>query len=462
MTYKGGESVSQNDSHNELEGLKPVAYNKRVFRLLSYILMWWSSVIVIQGFVLGQSMLPPAGKLNFYQAVIVMVLASLILGALYSLSGTPGLKYGIPFTVQSRAAFGPKGSRVATIIRAIPAVFWYGIGTWIGAMAINQITNTLFGVGNVWVYFFLFQVIQTLLAYKGIKSIKWFDVTMALVLVPIMAFMMYTVVKNYGFELSASWNSAGSWGEPFFISLVAVVGAIFTSALNNSDLTRHLEPQKAANWVGHMVGVTVPYCFLIMLGIMSGAAVGIWDPIQALAELAPGVAVAVILLLFIALAQFTTNLTMNCLPSALVIMETTGLSWGTSVIIVGVLGIATMPWLLFTSQNFFSFIAYYSAFLGPVLGVMLADYFLIRKQKLVVRDLYNTAKGIYFYKKGWNWAGLVSVLIGGIFGIIYLSYSWMIAMPVGFILYLVLYKVFDLPVGKEDELNSEPVFDIGD
>jgi NCS1 family nucleobase:cation symporter-1 len=166
--------------------------------------------------------------------------------------------------------------------------------------------------------------------------------------------------------------------------------------------------------------------------------------------------------LFIALAQFTTNLTMNCLPSALVIMETTGLSWGTSVIIVGVLGIATMPWLLFTSQNFFSFIAYYSAFLGPVLGVMLADYFLIRKQKLVVRDLYSTAKGIYFYKEGWNWAGLAAVLIGGICGIIFLSYSWLIAMPVGFILYLVLYKVFDLPVGKEDELNSEPVFDIGD
>jgi len=265
-----------------------------------------------------------------------------------------------------------------------------------------------------------------------------------------MAFMMYSIVKNYGFELSASWNSAGSWGEPFIISLVAVVGAIFTSALNNSDLARHLEPKKAVNWVGHMVGVTVPYCFLIMLGIMSGAAVGIWDPIQALAELAPGVAVAVILLLFIALAQFTTNLTMIACHQLLLLWNYR-LSWGTSVIIVGVL----VSLLCLASLYKPKLLLIYCLLLGiswPCIRCNVSRLLLNSQAKLVVRDLYNTAKGIYFYKEGWNWAGLVSVLVGGICGIIFLSYSWLIAMPVGFILYLVLYKV--LTCRWEKKMNS--------
>ena len=151
----------------------------------------------------------------------------------------------------------------------------------------------------------------------------------------------------------------------------------------------------------------------------------------------------VVLLTFILLAQFTTNLTLNILPPALVFMDTFKISWHQSVIVTGILGAFSFPWLLMANSDaFFGFILYYSAFFGPILGVMLADYFVIRKRELSVDALYNSGRDSeYWYRGGFNVSGLIAVFLPGIVTMIwFLPTAWMIGVPVAFVLYVLLYS----------------------
>lgn len=420
-----------------------VSPEKRTFGVGSYMLMWWSSIIVIQGFVMGQSMLPPNGPLNIGQALTALVCSCLILAVFYSVNGMAGNKYGIPFALHARSSFGYNGSKVATLIRGIPAIFWTGIATWIGADAIAMVTKLIFGWGNTYLYFFIFLILQVFLVASGIETVKWFESTMAVVIVLIMAYMGISILLNYGDQLTTNWSAKGTWGVPFLTSIVALVGIVMTSSINNSDLTRYLKKGKGKVWAGHLLGIPISKFFLVSLGILAGAANGVWDPVQALVDVAPNTWSAILILVFITMAQVTTNLTMNILPPALMIMDIfKKINWTTAVIIISVLSVATCPWILFTNDGFFMIINIPASFLGPILCVMLADYYIIRKQNLAVDQLYDDSKNVlYKFTGGWNIAALLAVVCGGIVGLIFTAFSWLAAMPVALVVYLVLYNV---------------------
>lgn len=424
-----------------VQALAPVPEDKRIFGTISYTLMWWSSMIVIQAFVLGQGMLPPAGELNLIQALVVTFLAFLvILPVLFSLNAVPGLRMGIPYMVQCRPAFGFKGSYVAGAIRGIPAFFWYGIGSWIGASAITHLTNQFFGFGNIWVVFILFQIAQTFLAYYGIESIKWFETSMAVVIFIIMAYMLMTLVSHPSAGIKESWQHAGSWGMPFFLSLTAACGMIITTAVSISDFSRFLTNKPSANWLGHVIGLFPPNFFIVILGILAAATSGIWDPVEALYSLAPSPLLGAILLIFIVLAQFTTNITNNIVAPAMTLIDIFKITWGRAVIITGVISILTCPWILLGSDNFFKFIAYYAAFLGPTLGILLADYYIVRKQQYNVEDLYKEQDGEYSYPRGYSKNGLISLVVGFIAAIMVFELSWIIGLLVSGIVYILLMR----------------------
>jgi NCS1 family nucleobase:cation symporter-1 len=308
----------------DADTLTPVPENARIFSGVSYVLMWWSSLIVIQAFVLGQSFLPPIGAMNLSQAFLVMVLAGLAFVVAMSLNGQPGLKYGIPYSVQVRTGFGLKGSKIVEFLRAIPAIAWYGIGTWIAALSLDGILTTLGGFTAPYakyVYFVLLQAAQTALAYRGIRVMKWFNVSGSIVIAAVMIYMLAHILSKYGFEIEASWRRPADWGTPFWAGLTTAIGVLATVMLNISDMTRHLHRSQTANWLGHLLGVMPPWFFMLTLGIVAGAALGIWDPVQALMQLSPNRIALVVLLAFILVAQFTTNLTINILPPTLIFMD---------------------------------------------------------------------------------------------------------------------------------------------
>src|SRR5688572_11220669 len=429
---------------NEADSLRPIPATTRLFSAGSYVLMWWSSLIVIQAFVLGQGFLPPNGSMNIFQAFLVMLLAGLTAVVMFSLNGDAGNRYGIPYLVQNRASFGIRGSKIVEILRALPAIAWYGIGTWIGALSLDGILQTLTGFTAPWTtftYFVLLQLAQTLLAYGGIRTMKWFNVYGSLIITAVMLYILFHIVGTYGFQIEESWRRPADWGPAFWAGLTTAIGILATVMLNIGDMTRHLTSSPRANFLGHFFGVLPPWFFMLTLGIVAGAAVGVWDPVQALMQLSPNAFVLIVLLGFILVAQFTTNLTINILPPALILMDTFKISWPRAVIVTGVLGILSCPWLLLANMQVFSgFILYYSALFGPILGVMLADYYVVRKRRLVVEDLYATGAGSpHWYQGGYKLAALVAVAVPSVITMLWmLPVSWLVGLPAGFVLYLLL------------------------
>jgi NCS1 family nucleobase:cation symporter-1 len=413
--------------------------------------MWWSSLIVIQAFVLGQGFLPPIGKMNLSQAVLVMVIAGAAFVVMFSLNGQAGLKYGIPYSIQVRPGFGLRGAKFVEFLRVIPAIIWYGIGTWIAALSLDGILTTLAGFtapAAKYVYFVLLQIVQTALAYRGIRVMKWFNVSGSVVIAAVMVYMFVHIIGAHGFEIEESWRRPADWGTPFWVGLTTAIGVLATVMLNISDMTRHLHRSQGANWLGHLFGVLPPWFFMLSLGIVAGAALGIWDPVQALMQLSPNPAALVILLTFILVAQFTTNLTINILPPTLIFMDSFKISWHQGVLLTSLLGVISCPWLIMANMGAFSaFILYYSALFGPILGVMLADYFVVRRQHLDVDELYSAGPSArYWYQGGFNLAGLIAVLLPGLVTMIwFLPMSWLIGLPAGFVIYVVLYPLLHAP-----------------
>jgi len=273
---------------------------------------------------------------------------------------------------------------------------------------------------------------------------KWFNASGAVVITAIMLYMLVHIVRTYGLKIEESWRSTGDWGTPFWVSLTAAIGVFATVMLNISDMTRHLQRSQSAIWFGHLLGVAPPWFFMLTLGLVAGTALGIWDPVQALIQLSPNPAAMIVLLTFVLLAQITTNLTINILPPALIFMDAFKVRWHQGVVITGVLGVISCPWLIMSNFDaFLSFILHYSALFGPILGVMLADYFVVRRGELAVEELYEDGPASrYWYYRGLNVAGIVAVLVPGTIAMIwFLPMSWLLGVPAGFVVYLALYPV---------------------
>lgn len=406
-------------------------------------MIFWSSTIIVQIMVIGLYLLPPAGRLNPTQVITVGLISGIIVAIFMALQGDAGMRYGVPFIIQGRTGFGIKGTRVVAIIRSIPAIAWNGIGTWIGAMAIDTVTNHIFGFGSIWISFFVLLVLQSLLAYVGLDSIKWFNSTMSIVIFAMLIYFFFVVFSTGKVDFSQFSSVAGSWSLPFIAGIMAATANYTTVILNSADIIRHMTPgPNKENLIkrslfANALGILPPWMFMVLSGMFIGLASGASDPIKGLVELAPSPAFGIVLLMFIILAQITSNLTLNILPPALVFQDVLKISWKKGVVVVAFLSVLTMPWMLFTSDYFFKFQNVYSCFLGPALGVMIADYYFIRKRKLNVEMLYDD-NGVYNYAGGFSPAGMTSLVVGAIVSFIFLDYSWLVGFPFTMILYTVL------------------------
>jgi len=433
--------LSNEESH-KAEDLSRIEDDKRSIPLWSYIALWWSSLIVVQAFAVGFFGVHPHGPLNIRQAIFASAFSAIALAILFILNCVPGYKKGVPYAVQSRSSFGARGAKIATIIRSLPALAWYGIGNWIGALAINSITQTLWGFGIPWLYFVIFLIVQTLLALKGITVIKWFNTVAAFVVAILMAVTLVEVFRTGGVKESEAFTFVGSWGLPFWSVFAAGVAAVITGALNASDISRHLVKSKGNgnNWIGHLAGIAPPWFYMMVIGIVFGVVTGNPDPVASMMEVAPTAAIGVAMLIFVLGAQVSTNLTLNILPPTHAMQDISKkISWKLGVIICGIISVATMPWLLFTSANFFNFLNFYALFLGPVLGIILADHWVVNRRKIDVQSLYQTEKGSkYWYSGGFSITAIISLAVGVAVSIPFMSISWMVGLPVGFIVYIIL------------------------
>ncbi len=434
-TTKSAEGVAASSSFEE--SLRP--QENRILGSTSYLLMWIGGCIAIAVFTAGSSLI---GLLNLTQAICAMALGTLVIAVALVINGRAGHKYGIPYTIHLRSCYGIKGAKVPGVIRALPAIVWFGFQSWVGAAALNAVFNTMFGFDNVVVCFILFNVLQVLGSLFGFKGIKWLEnVGSAFILVALI-YMFVSVVQKYGLQISESViNIEGSWGLAFWGGVVAFTGQYSTMILNISDYSRQYKKEGTDKGMGSIYWLAIgpSMMFMGLIGLIVTGATGVADPIHVFTSAIDNPVLLIFTLLFIVFAQITTNVLNNLVPPVYILMDACKkISYRQAVVIIVVLACCTFPWRLVTEQSAVGlalFIQTYAAFLGPVFAVMAVDYYIIRKQKLNIDLLYNEQGPI----RGVNWAAIIATCIGAAVAVMEVRLSWFSSLfPAGISYYLLM------------------------
>ncbi|MGO1345171.1 NCS1 family transporter [Chromohalobacter japonicus] len=410
----------------------------RIMGRLSYLLAWFGGCVSIGTFAMGSSIV---GTLNLLQASLAIAIGCVVIGVALTINGAAGYKYGIPFMVQARSAFGFTGTRLPGLIRAVPAIVWYGFQSWIGAGALNAVSSTLLGFDNLVFYFIAFQFLQIALSVFGFQGIKWLENIGSGFILASLVYMFFSVLDKYGDVIGEQLiDIDGTWGLPFWGATMLFLGIYSTMILNASDYSRELKHGSGPGLLSTLYAMSILPCTLFMglIGLMVSGATGVADPIDVFANAVDNPPLLITTLLFIAFAQVTTNVLNNVVPPTYVLMDVFKLKFRSATVIVGLLAFATFPWELVKDDSAAGlqlFVQTYSAFLGPIFAIMAVDYYLIRRRTLDLDKLYDT-NGPY---RGINYAACIATLIGALVALNVSAVSWYASLlPAGLAYYLLM------------------------
>jgi NCS1 family nucleobase:cation symporter-1 len=427
------------DPHDKAAGDESLAPQEtRIMDRWSYLLAWLGGCVSIGTFAMGSSLV---GTLNMLQTAVAIAIGCFLIGVALAINGAAGHKYGIPFMVQARGAFGFAGTRFPGLVRSIPAIVWYGFQSWVGAGALNAVSATLLGFDNLIFYFITFQLLQIALSIYGFKGIKWLENIGSVFILGSLIYMFYAVLTKFGGEIDSKISSLeGTWGLPFWGATMLFLGIYSTMILNVSDYSRELHKDVKPGILTTIYAMSILPCTLFMglIGLMVSGATGVSDPIKVFSSAVDNTPLLVTTLLFIAFAQVTTNVLNNVVPPSYVLMDMFKLSFRKSAIVVGLLAFCTFPWVLVRDESAAGlqfFVQTYSAFLGPIFAVMVVDYYVLRGRKLNLAHYYD-ADGPF---RGVNWAGIIATLVGAAVALSFSAVSWYASLlPAGISYYLMM------------------------
>ncbi|WP_410217701.1 NCS1 family transporter [Paracoccus sp. (in: a-proteobacteria)] len=411
----------------------------RIMDPWSYLFAWLGGCVSIGTFTVGSGLV---GTLNLIQTVLAIAIGCTVIGVALMINGRAGHKYGIPFMVQARSAYGFSGTKLPALVRSVPAVVWYGFQSWIGAGALNLVSETMFGYSNIWLFFIGFQFLQIGLSVLGFHGIKWLENIGAVFIIGALVYMFFSVIGRYGDQISTNLIQAeGTWGAPFWGATMLFLGVYSTMMLNVSDYSRELQHKVGSGrqvliYANSILPATL---FMGLIGLMVSSATGEVDPIRVFASAVDNKILLVVTLLFIAFAQVTTNILNNVVPPAYAMMDVFKLSFRTAAVIVGLLAFATFPWLLVRDESAAGlglFIQTYSAFLGPIFAILVVDYYVIRRQSLNLAQLYDE-NGPY---RGINPAAFIATAIGVVAALSFSAISWYASLVPAGVSYLLLMR----------------------
>jgi len=535
------------------EDLAPVPANQRTWNKWHLAAIWVGMAVCIPTYLLASYMIKTG--LNWYEALIIIGLANLIITIPMVLNGHAGVKYGVPFPVIGRAAFGIKGVHLASVARGVIACGWFGVQTWIGGLAIYAIFNAVTGstgelglsVGK-FVGFGVFWIINMYFIWKGTESIKWLETYSAPILIGIGLVLIYwSYAKAEGFSIvldqsvqlektaatisvkddlyylnlnslkdkeghikvtefnivsdeNSTWeaftenpipipnaenvqvqfrstdgntevlssivtanvvntNASTSKLWSYLLWLTAMVGFWATMSISIADITRYASTQKD-QVAGQFIGLPVTMMLYSFVGIFVTCAAIInfkdiliaddapWDPVSLIAKFKNPV-VVIIAQIFMIIATLSTNIAANVIaPSnAFSNLWPKKISFKKGGTITGIIGILIMPWWLLNEIS--GFLIFVSGLLGPVLGILICDYFFIRNKTVELAELYKE-EGIYSYgKTGFNKAGMIALIVGVFLALVgywipalsfLYSLSWFTGFIISFVLYYFLMK----------------------
>jgi NCS1 family nucleobase:cation symporter-1 len=457
--------------------LAPTSPDRRTWSTWNIAALWIGMAVVITTYTLASGLMQQG--MTWAQALVTILLGNVIVLIPMVLNAHAGTKYGVSFPVLCRAAFGVRGANVPAILRAIVACGWFGIQTWIGGLALNALLTAAWpawsGVaGNIWISFAVFWLIQVAIIMRELEGIKALETWSAPLLLGAGGLLLWWAVSNGGGlgnvlrESSRLQQGTTPFWTLFPAALTANVGYWATLSLNIPDFTRYAKSQRS-QMLGQAIGLPLTMAAFAFIGVAVTSATivvfgeAIWDPVALIARIGSP-AVIIFGALVILAAQITTNMAANVVSPAndFSSLAPARISYLHGALITAVIGIAMMPWKLYAdaAAYIFTWLIGYSSLMGAIGGILIADYWMLRKRELSVPDLF-AVEGRYTYSGGVNpraMAALVLAILpvapgfvraamtpGGVVATpnvldtLY-TYAWFVTFTLGFVLYLLLMR----------------------
>ncbi len=452
--------------------LAPVPVERRNWTTYNYAALWVSMAHCIPTYMLAAGLMSTG--MNWWQALITILLGNTIVLAPILLNSHPGTKYGIPFPVFARASYGTIGSNLPALMRALVACGWFGIQSWIGGEALHTLFASviprwasLLGpgfsghTGTEWLSFLLFWGLNVLIIYEGMDVLRVVENWAApFVLVMAGALLVWAVreAKGLGPLLAqpGRFHTLGEFLPAFIPSLTAMIGYWATLSLNMPDFTRFGRSQRE-QMVGQVVALPTTMSVFAAMGVLITSATviiygeSIWDPVKLVGRFTSPVVVAFAMFTAV-VATLSVNIAANVVSPANDFANAFPrlISFKTGGLITGLVGILMQPWRLLADASgyIYNWLLGYSGGLGSIAGVLIADYWLVRRRSLRLEDLYLT-EGAYTYRGGWNLPAVVATALGCAmaWGGLLLSplrplydYAWFVGFAVAFVVYAALMR----------------------
>ncbi|HET6231257.1 MAG TPA: NCS1 family nucleobase:cation symporter-1 [Longimicrobiaceae bacterium] len=472
------------ETHEDLSGSKlwnedlaPTPLSRRTWSTYNIAAMWIGMSVVITTYTLASGLMEEG--MTWWQAMLTILLGNCVVLVPMILNAHAGTKYGISFPVMCRAAFGTVGANVPAMLRAVVACGWFGIQTWIGALALDSLMAAAWpgwqslAAGKA-IAFAAFWLLEVAIIARGVEGIKHLGSLAAPVLMTgATAILIWAVIHGGGLghilnESQRLQKGHGDFWALFPAALTANVGYWATLSLNIPDFTRYAKSQRSQA-LGQAMGLPTTMTAFAFIGVAVTSATivmyghAIWDPIEVVARIGSK-AVIIAGALVVLAAQLHTNMAANVVSPAndFSNLSPRRISYVTGGLITAVIGILMMPWKLYSdaSAYIFTWLIGYSSLMGALGGILIADYWVLRKQKLDLADLFRE-NGRYSYRGGWNPRAMVALVVailpvvpgfiraamtpGGrvanpnFFDHLY-TYAWFVTFIISFVLYLALMR----------------------
>jgi NCS1 family nucleobase:cation symporter-1 len=463
------------------EDLSPTRRSQRTWATKDIAVLWISMCAAVPTYMLASGLI--AEGMSWQQAVVTIFLGNVIVLIPMILNAHAGTKYGIPFPVYCRAAFGIRGANLPGILRALVACGWFGINAWVGGWTIYKILavfipsweampRDILGISLPQLgCLLIFWAINLLVIYKGIGSIRiLLNIKAPLLITLGVLLLLWAYLTAGGFgpmlrkpsDFGPGMPKEGQFFQFFFPALTGMVGYWATLALNIPDFSRYARGQRD-QVLGQAIGLPTTMGLFSFIGVAVTSATPliygelIWDPVVLITKFS-NVLLLVIALVSLCLATLATNIAANVVSPAndFAHVWPSRITFRAGGFIAATIGILIQPWRLVADPSgyIFTWLVGYSSLLGAVGGVLICDYYVLRKTELDLVGLYEP-RGPYWYSKGWNPVAVIATGLGvlpclpGFLGTVKLaavpefwmrlySYAWFISFGVSFAVYALL------------------------
>lgn len=386
----------------EHHGIDPVPKAKRTKGWADLFVIYSGLNIAISSLLLGGILVP---ALSWTEVVIVLIVGNGIVGLLMVLMGHMGVDQGIPAAVMSRFFLGyPVGTGLCSVALFLSLTGWFAVNAEIGGIAIDKVTNSLFGFSSPRLMILMLAVANVIVSIIGIEWIKWLSRLSVPLLLVIMIWLTISILSKYSLSNLVTYKATGDL--PITTAIDVMIGALIVGIFIASDISRHVRSRRD-NWIGVMFGIVPSSVFLVGLGSLTKLATGHWNPVYGIEVLGLGVPA----LLVIIFSTWTTN-DLNLYSGGLALTNIVPtLSRWQNTLILGAVGTGLA--MMRITEHFQTFLLLLTNIFGPLVGVALADYYIIRRSRLELNVIYET-NSLTLYYRGINIVAWGVVIIGTI------------------------------------------------